>query len=73
MNKDAIYNHRELSAMSVASLYRDASSISVAETIISLLNPVRISGTPKVSHASVLLEATRTSMCSPAPVTNYLI
>jgi hypothetical protein len=57
---EEIYNHLELSAKSVASLYRDTSSTSVAETMISLLNPVKISGMPKVSHASILLEAMRT-------------
>ena len=66
-----IYNHREPSAKSVASLYRDTSSISVAETIISLLNPVRISGMPKASHASLLLEATRARIFCAAPVMNY--
>ena len=55
-----IYSQRELSAKSAASLYPDASSTSVAETMISLLNPVKISGTPKISHVSTLLEATRT-------------
>lgn len=62
MGNEEIYNHRELSAKSAASLYRDGSSTSAAETMISLLNPVKISGIPKVSHASILLEAIRTRM-----------
>ena len=71
MENGEIYNHRELSAESAASLYRDTSAMSVAATTISLLNPVNTSGTPKVSHASVLLEATRTRVCIPAPVMYY--
>ena len=71
MGNEELHNHRELSAKSAASPYPDASSTSVAETMISLLNPAKISGTPKASHASTLLEATRTRIFNPAPVTNY--